>query len=179
MADPLQGAAPIDPTRAVGYRGGGTGAEAGHRRGDRDARAAEHKPAADAVTLGTFDAVARRLLRQRVLVRTRDALELPVGTSVPDFAETLDSEPVATFVGRLVGAQNQLAARLPQPMPAPQLRQRLDSALRAGAEEALTLLDEAPAPAATRAATTPDRDHPAARLIAEVMTEYTRLLTAT
>ncbi|MCK5940906.1 MAG: hypothetical protein KAI24_02955 [Planctomycetes bacterium] len=84
--------------------------------------------------------IARRLLRERVLARTRELLELRDGEFVPTWAEAVDAEPVEAFLGRLLGAQNQLAALRVRALPQPELRRRLDEALRTGVAEVVEML---------------------------------------
>lgn len=94
----------------------------------------------DHVALRPAAAVALRLLRERVLACTRVGLGLDDGMASPEFAEVVEGEPAPAFVGRLLSAQNQLAARRAGTVPAKQLRRILADALQRGGEEALDLL---------------------------------------
>jgi hypothetical protein len=79
-------------------------------------------------------------MRERVLARTRANLGLRDGEFVPRFAEDVDAEPLAAFVGRLLGAQNQLAALRVGELTPPNLRARLDLAMREGVAEVVEIL---------------------------------------
>ncbi|MCB9876012.1 MAG: hypothetical protein H6835_00285 [Planctomycetes bacterium] len=138
MADPLSNAAPV----------GGVG---GFPERPRDwsrrepPRGGVHKDVEhDEVSLHGAAQIARRLLRSRVLARTRQHLELGDDEVVPRFAEAVDAESLASFVGRLIGAQNQLAALRCDRWSSRELRQRLDAALRHGLEDAADLLLDDP-----------------------------------
>lgn len=138
MADSLRPAAPASAVGGFAGRAPGQWPEQQPRQREREPRPAD---AADEVSLslGHGAAAARRLLRERVLVRTREQLELggaetPVG---PAFAEQVETETVAAFVGRLMSAQNQLAAARAGVWEPARLRASLDAALRRGLEEAL------------------------------------------
>lgn len=105
-----------------------------------DSANAEQSKRRDDVDVHLPEAIARRLLRERVLSRTRLHLELEDGEFVPRFAEDVDAEPLAAFVGRLLGAQNQLAALRVDALSQPELRARLDRALREGVAEVVEML---------------------------------------
>lgn len=96
--------------------------------------------AEDLVTVQPVASIALRLLRERVLARTRSQLELDDTTAVPTFAEIVDGEPVPVFLGRLLSAQNQLAARRSGSWDGARIRQELVLALHAGADETVELL---------------------------------------
>lgn len=161
MADRLTNAAPVGPVGGFPER----------NRNDVPKR---HQPPAshdqpetetDGVSLHAGPCVARRLLRQRVLSRTRHLLELSDSEFVPRWAEAVDYESIATFLGRLLGAQNQLAALRVNTLPALEIRKRLDAALRLGTTEVLEMLGGDP------------KDGPrAVEVVADVLAEYGRRL---
>lgn len=134
-----------------------------HAPADQEADS-EAPKARDGVELHHGASLARRLLRERVLSRTRERLELTDGEFVPSFAENVDEEPVGAFLGRLIGAQNQLAALRVRKVPPAEVRSRLDLALREGIAEAMDMLS---------------RDHDGTagcEFVAEVLAEYGRRL---
>lgn len=122
-------------------------------------------PPGDRVDVEATAAVARRVLRERVLARTREGLQLAEGEHGPEFAEVIETEPVGLFLGRLLSAQNQLASRRVAAWGAPRVRRTLDAALQQGAAEAVELL----------AADARD-DGSAVGVVAEVLDEYGRRL---
>ena len=136
----------------------------GEPRGSRGAGGGA-APAADRIDLHAAAQVARRLLRERVLVRTRQQLALPEGGVAHDFAEAVDDEAVAAFLGRLLGAQNQLAAQRAGDWEPRRVRACLDRALRDAVAEVLEML----------AADGHDGSAGAA-VVADVLTEYGRRL---
>lgn len=125
------------------------------------------QPSADRVSLEPAVSLARRLLRERVLARTRARLELDDASAGPEFAEVLDCETLTAFLGRLLSAQNQLAARRAGTWPAPRVRRCLDAALQAGAAETLELL-----------AAQGHDDASAVAVVVDVLAEYGRRLAA-
>lgn len=152
MADSLRTAAPASAVGGFAGRPPGQWPEQPPRPREREPRPAD---VADEVSLslGQGAVAARRLLRERVLARTREQLELggaeaPAG---PAFAEQVETETVAAFVGRLLSAQNQLAGARAGVWEPARVRAGLDAALRRGLEEALewTAAAEPGAPAAT------------------------------
>ena len=158
---PVRSAGPVSPPGGFTGRSGG---QAPHRP---PGRRAQPSPAVDRVSLHGAEPVALRLLRERVLACTRVRLELDDAPVGPEFAEVTEGEPAAAFLGRLLSAQNQLAARRAGSWPAAEVRRRCDEALRAGAQETLDLL------AADR------RDDAAAlAVVAEVLAEYGRRVAA-
>lgn len=177
MADPLDripapreaGAAPL--RAAVGIAATGREPEPARpevpsgRQEPGSADAAPPRHAADRIEVHAAAQIARRLLRQRVLARTRERLELLDSGGGHEFAEVLDEEPVGAFLGRLLGAQNQLAALRAADWDARRVRGSLDAALRDGIAEVLELLagDE--------------RGYGAgAAVVADVLSEYGRRL---
>jgi len=166
MSDPLSNAAPVGPVG--GFPGRSRHDVPKQRAHGGEQERAGHGPG-DEVELHPPEAIARRLLRERVLHRTREQLELRDGEFVPSFAEAVDVEPVAAFLGRLLGAQNQLAALRVRELPQPEIRRRLDAALREGTAEVVEMLsrdgDDAHALAAVE-------------VVAEVLSEYGRRLAA-
>ena len=88
--------------------------------------------------------MARRMLRERVLARTRESLDLTASEFVPKFAENVDEEPVSAFLGRLIGAQNQIAALRVRQLTSTEIRVRLDRSLRDGISEAMEMLSSEP-----------------------------------
>jgi hypothetical protein len=105
------------------------------RSGDPQKACAE-----DRVSVHPTCAVALQILRERVLARTRALLELDDAALGPTFAEIVDGEPVPSFLGRLLSAQNLLAARRLPDWPAARVRQALVDGLQQGATEAIDLL---------------------------------------
>lgn len=107
-----------------------------------------HRRDAEAATAGAEDQVqvtggatiVLRLLRERVLARTRALLQLGQAVTGHCFAEVLDGEPVPAFVGRLLSAQNQIAACRAAAWPPERLRTALAEAVQFGADETIDLL---------------------------------------
>lgn len=163
MAEPLRSTAPVSPTSGFAPRP--RGQEASAR--DPHSPEAERRPDADDrvhVVAGVL--AGRLLLRERVLVHTRTRLQLPEHVSVPAFAEAIADESTATFLGRLLSAQNQLAAHRAHDWDGAIVRAAVDAGLRAGAEEACELLAG------------DGRDPLALAAVAEVLDEYGRRLEA-
>jgi hypothetical protein len=123
--------------------------------------------AADRVQVAGGTAIVLQLLRERVLARTRELLQLPPTVTGHTFAEILDGEPVPTFVGRLLSAQNQLAACRVARWPPERLRSALADAVQFGADETVDLL-AADAPTSNAAI----------HLVAEVVQHFDRRLAA-
>ena len=165
MADPLSNAAPVGPIHGFPGRGN---PDPG-KRNDRSRRehGREGRDARDEITVHGPALIARRLLRERVLWQTRRHLGLGDGEFVPSFAEAVEAEPVGAFVGRLIGAQNQLAALCAGRMTPTDLRGHMDEALREGVEEVVELLSQDAA----------HDDGAAVAFVAEVLHEYARRLT--
>lgn len=163
MADPLRSTAPVSATSGFAPRA------RPHERSEREPQRPESGPPPDAddrvhVVSGTL--AGRLLLRERVLVHTRTRLRLPDHVSVPAFAEAVADESTAAFLGRLLSAQNQLAAHRAHEWDGVVLRSAVDAGLRAGAEEACELLAVG------------SRDPQALAAVAEVLVEYGRRLEA-
>lgn len=162
MSDgPVQSAGPV----------GGLGGFAGRAPADTQRRSPSREDAparaADRVSIHGSAAIASRLLRERVLAGTRRLLELEEGASGPEFAEVIEGEPIAMFLGRLLSAQNQLAGRRAAEWEERRLRRLLDLALHAGAIETLELLSA------------DGRDDAAGvQIVTEVLAEYGRRLAA-
>ncbi len=156
MADSLQSTTPVSAS-------GGFAGRAAEQRSERKAAPprTDSARATDTVRVDGSIAIARRLLRERVLARTRLALQLGDSDVVPEFAEAIDAESVGAFLGRLMSAQNQLAARRVTGWAAARVRSCLDQVLRDGAEEALELLAA---------------DAEAVVVVVEVLAEYERRL---
>jgi hypothetical protein len=161
MADSLRSTTPVS----------GAGGFAGRSlaRQERHATPQPGTPpdAGDRVDVESSATLARRVLRERVLACTRAQLEIGDADGVPVFAEAIDTEPIELFVGRLLSAQNQLAARRLPAWGAPRVRRALDAALRTGAAEAVDML-------AARASA----DDSAVAVIADVLAAYGRRLEA-
>ena len=163
MPDPLSNAAPVGTV-------GGHGQPAPPTRSpENSAQAPVREGLADGVVLHLPAAIVRRLLRERVLARTRARLGLKDGECVPSFAEEVDAESLDAFVGRLLGAQNQLAALRNGAMPKPELRRRLDEAMRDGTAEVIEMLTGDGSDLRALAAV---------EVVAEVLAEYARRLAA-
>lgn len=163
MADPLRSTTPVSATSGFAPR------SRGQERSAREPRAAEPGPRRDADDLVQVAAGAlagRLLLRERVLVHTRARLRLSEHATVPAFAEAIADESTATFLGRLLSAQNQLAAHRAHDLDGAALRAAVDAGLRSGAEEACDLLAG------------DGRDPVALAAAAEVLVEYGRRLDA-
>lgn len=94
----------------------------------------------DQVLVHAASAIVLQLLRERILARTRVALGLPSSLVVPEFAERVADESLPDFVGRLLSAQNQLAARRLPPFDLARSRRLLAEALQQGAHETTELL---------------------------------------
>jgi hypothetical protein len=157
MADPLAGTTPVG---ALGGFAGRMPNQPDRRRAPTGRNEAEQPraPMAEGATV-----LARRMIRERVLARTRLLLELG-GEHVPEFAEAIATEPVAAFVGRLVSAQNQLGGKRLPGWGGPRVRAALDHALHAGVAETLELLRDG-------------RDQgEGTAVVAEVLAEYGRRL---
>lgn len=121
--------------------------------------------AADEVSVRHGRTLGLRLLRERVLAKTREQLGLAEQTHGVTFAEVMHGEPAAAFLGRLLSAQNQLAARRAGEWSGPRVRQVLADAMRAGAEETLELLTAEEAV-----------DEAAVTVVVEVFAEFGRRL---
>ena len=165
MADPLRSTAPVSPTSGFAPR------SKSRERPDREPRQPESGPrseenADDRVHVVAGGLAGRLLLRERVLVHTRTRLRLPDHVTVPAFAEAVADESTAAFLGRLLSAQNQLAAHRAPEWDWTTLRAAVDAGLRAGAEEACELLAVG------------SRDPQALAAVAEVLVEYGRRLEA-
>lgn len=122
--------------------------------------------AEDRVSVHPTPAVALQILRERVLSQTRARLELDDSAGGPAFAEVVDGEPVPAFLGRLLSAQNLLAARRLPEWPAPRVRQALADGLQRGAEEAIDLL------------AADDRQAEAVAIVADVLALHARRVAA-
>lgn len=162
MSDPLRSAAPVSASGGFADR---------PKEPPRRHAAGLPPPSTprphDEVVLAATAGRARRLLRERVLARTRQRLGLGEGDAVHVFAEDVDAESVDDFLGRLLSAQNQLGALRARALgPAP-LRMALDGALRDGATEAAEMLA---GDVATGGA--------AVAVVAEVLEAYARRLAA-
>lgn len=163
MADPLRSTPPVSSTSGFAPRA------RSQERPDREPRRPDFGPRPDAddrvhVVAGTL--AGRLLLRERVLVHTRTRLRLPDHVTVPAFAEVVADESTGAFLGRLLSAQNQLAAHRAHDWDGVVLRAAVDAGLRAGAEEACELLAD------------DRRDPQALAAVAEVLVEYGRRLEA-
>ena len=165
MADPLSNAAPVGPVGGFPQR---SRQDEVQRRGDDADQRAARSPR-DGVELHAPEGIARRLIRERVIARTRERLELRPGEDVPRWAEAVDSEPIGLFLGRLLSAQNQLAALRVGALPQTELRRRLDEAMREGVEEVIEMLTRDGAD---------ERALAAVEVVAEVLAEYGRRLEA-
>jgi hypothetical protein len=162
MSDgPVQSPGPVG---ALGGFAGRTPADTQRRSPSREETPAR---AVDRVSIHGTAAIASRLLRERVLAGTRRLLELDEGAGGPEFAEVIEGEPIAMFLGRLLSAQNQLAARRLVEWDERRVRRLLDLALHAGAIETLDLL----------AADGRD-DEAGVLIVTEVLSEYGRRLAA-
>jgi hypothetical protein len=162
MSDPLRSTAPVAASGGFADR---------PKEPPRQRASAPPPPTAnqphDEVVLANAAARARRLLRERVLARTRARLGLGDGDAVHAFAEAVDSESVDDFLGRLLSAQNQLAALRARALGPTNVRAELDGALRDGAMEAVQMLV---ADVATGGA--------GVAVVAEVLEAYARRLAA-
>ncbi len=136
-------------------------------------RPKEHPPeqpppqAGDEVSLRHGRTLGLRLLRERVLAKTRARLGLSEQAHGPTFAEVTQGEPVGAFLGRLLSAQNQLAAQRAASWAGARLRQALADALQDGAAETLELLAAEEVP-----------DEAAVTVVVEVLAEFGRRLDA-
>lgn len=162
MADPLRSTAPISPAGGnPPHRQSGKGGKETPARSQPEPR-----PTTDRVSVHGGRLVGLQLLRERVLAHTRQLLELPEHVAVPVFAEVPEDETTGEFLGRLLSAQNQLAAQRAGSWDGARVRRCVDGGLRAGAEEACAILAEE------------RRDEVALAAAAEVLAEYGRRLQA-
>lgn len=137
MSDQLRSPSPIS---AVGGFPG-RAPEQPQRRSPERSAPPPTPGAADRVQVDGRAANVLRLLRERVLARTRVVLHCD-GTAGPEFAENLADEGVSAFLGRLLSAQNQIAAHsVPRPLEV--TRVLCHEALESGAAETLELLAQA------------------------------------
>ncbi|MBX3464936.1 MAG: hypothetical protein KF830_17345 [Planctomycetes bacterium] len=148
----------------VGPLGGFAGRSPADLPRRRATRPDEGARAVDRASIHLGAAVATQLLRERVLAATRRLLDLDASAGGPEFAEVAAGEPVAAFLGRLLSAQNQLAARRAGQWSVRRVRRALDRALQAGAAEALELLS--------------GDDGGGREVVAAVLAEYARRLAA-
>jgi hypothetical protein len=164
MADSLHSTTPVPAAGGfAGHRPDARGRPPAPRDGqDRPATGAEHST--PRVDREAADVVARRLLRERVLARTRARLAVPSG-AVLDFAEDIAGETIEQFVGRLLSAQNLIAARR-SGVDHATIRAGLDEAMREGCADAREML------------ATDDPADAALGVVAAVLVEYGRLLAA-
>lgn len=158
---PLQSPGPVG---ALGGFAGRTPADTSRRQTPRDDTPAR---AVDRVSIHGSAAIAGRLLRERVLACTRRVLDLDEGVTGPEFAEVVAGEPIDQFLGRLLSAQNQLAARRAGQWDERRVRRLLDVALHAGAIETLELLQ-----------TDGGDGSDGVGIVTEVLAEYARRLAA-
>lgn len=162
MADPLNSASPVGGLHGLGAHANPLQQRAvGKVDGDGAA-----KPG-DEVTLCRGRTFGLRLLRERVLARTRRRLGLPEQSNLHSFAEVLEREPVAKYLGRLLSAQNHLAALGADSVAPSRVREALDVALREGAQETIELLTGEV-----------QSDHVALEVVAEVLAEFGKRLSS-
>lgn len=162
MTDGLRSTSPVSPT---GGFAGRSPAQPRQRGAEREAQESARAP--DRVSVDGDAAAAMRLLRERVLARTRAALGVPDGVAVPEFAEVVEGEAVPVFLGRLLSAQNQIAARRSGDWSPEGVRRACHRALEHGVAETLELLQ-----ADGRSY------HPGIGVVGEVLVEYGRRLAA-
>jgi hypothetical protein len=134
LSDQVRSPSPIN---AVGGFAGRAPEQPQRRPPERSAPAPT-PGAADRVQVDGRTANVLRLLRERVLARTRTVLGCD-GTAGPEFAENLADEGVPAFLGRLLSAQNQIAAHSVS-RPLEVTRALCHEALESGAAETLELL---------------------------------------
>jgi len=166
MAEEVRSAGPV--STVGGFPGRGT-ANMPQPHPKKGQAAAEPPRPGDRVNVHGLAADVLRLLRERVLASTRAVLGIDEGTAAPEFAEIFEGEPVPAFLGRLLSAQNQLAARRQAvgDRTAAQIRSLCDQALAAGAAETLDLL-----------AANPHVDPAGPAIVAEVLAEHARRISA-
>jgi hypothetical protein len=158
--DTLRSASPVQGM--AGY--GRYSAQHPHAR-DAKRDTEDRAECADAVSLHGGRTLGLRLLRERVLARTRTALGFPAAVASLPFAEITDGEPVGAFLGRLLSAQNLLAGLMAIAAPGAHPRELCDAAFRDGAEETLELLTRDDRP-----------DLAALDVVGEVLAEFARRL---
>lgn len=124
-------------------------------------------PAADEVSLRHGRTLGLKLLRERVLAKTREQLGMTGHPNGVAFAEVVHGEPVGAFLGRLLSAQNQLGAARASQWSGARLRQALALAMQEGTTETLELLTAEDTP-----------DEAAVTVVVEVLAEYGRRLDA-
>lgn len=95
----------------------------------------------DRVDLTEPQVAALALLRQRVLVRTQQALELPDVPPHPRFHEPPRPSAEA-FLGRLLGEQAQLASARDRDWPADRIQAAVADGMTLGTEDTLEILHE-------------------------------------
>ncbi len=135
MADPLGSTTSVAATGGFASRFLGQSSE---RRSPANGK--PEPPRGDRVEVVAPATLARGILRERVLARTRDVLGLAMGEHGPVFAEAIETESVDEFLGRLLSAQNQLAAVRVAAWGVQRTRGRLGEAFAGGAAETLDLL---------------------------------------
>ncbi len=141
--DSVHSANPVPALAGYGSRAAG---QPQKQPAEQAALPADAHEATDAVSVHHGRTLGLRLLRERVLARTRAALRLTDRVHAHEFAEIVEGEPVGSFLGRLLSAQNQLAAVRAAQWSAPRLRRTLAAALLAGVQETLLLLTDDVAP---------------------------------
>jgi hypothetical protein len=161
MAEQVRSAGPV--STVGGFAGRATGHTPPQPKKGRDPDEPARAP--DRVDVPAVASDVLRLLRERVLARTRVLLGIDDGVATPEFAEIIDGEPVPAFLGRLLSAQNQLAARCPVEWSVAVIRAHCHEAVLAGAAETLELL------ASNRRA-----DPGAPAVVGEVLAEHARRL---
>jgi hypothetical protein len=133
---------PISSTNPVGGRGAPPPREV-PRAPHVHAKADSAMPqAVDLFRFAPSRAVILRLLRERVLARTRSLLGLPLPAQPAHFADASELA-VADFVGRVWAEQTQMAALRLHVHPDGQERRTLAEAFELGANETLEMLQDA------------------------------------
>lgn len=125
----------------AGHRSGPDARQYGDGRSPRGETPTPPPAGHDRVELSDGHRTALRLLRERVLARTRQGLELPETTPMASFAD-IEGRSLHGYLGRLLSAQNLLAAGRAGQWPQERVRRVLAAAFSTGAVETLEVLGD-------------------------------------
>lgn len=119
--------------------------KARHRREERrqpPSRFGRHRRGLDEVRLSPPLEITLRLLRERVLESTRQALELPSDVKAPQTLAPAPEDDTERLVGKLISEQNWLAARRRSEWDEPRVAAALREGTTRGLEETLEILED-------------------------------------